>query len=177
LSWLFYRNNTLRYLILIMVTVISIVLTSVFTEFTNRNLTYKAWVPFNYSYPALYFFVYTYQLIGMGTSGIVNVACESVIFGLLLHICCQLEILEYRLTKMAHSEDILRECVYHHNLIFKLVPYVILLLQNIWITYNINSIFHNNCSLNNIKMIETHTYTGWRFSIKFLWAGRACQAD
>ncbi|XP_018374382.1 PREDICTED: odorant receptor 46a-like [Trachymyrmex cornetzi] len=102
-----------------MATIISIVLTSVFTAVSNRNLTYKAWVPFNYSYPALYFLVYTHQLIGMATSGIVNVACESVICGLLLHICCQLEILEYRLTKMTHGEDVLRDCVSHHNRIFE----------------------------------------------------------
>ncbi|XP_012057565.1 PREDICTED: odorant receptor 46a, isoform B-like [Atta cephalotes] len=113
------QNSTLRYLILIMATIISIVLTSVIMEFSNRNLTYKAWVPFNYSYPALYFLVYTHQLIGMATSGIVNVACESIICGLLLHICCQLEILEYRLTKMTHGEDVLRNCVSHHNRIFE----------------------------------------------------------
>lgn len=126
----------MRYLIIVMAAIISVILTSVFTEFTNRNLTYKAWVPFNYSYPALYFLVYTHQLIGMATSGIVNVACEGVICGLLLHICCQLEILEYRLTKLAHSEDILRDCVCHHNRIFELVSYVILFLQKIGITYN-----------------------------------------
>ncbi|XP_018337236.1 PREDICTED: odorant receptor 46a-like [Trachymyrmex septentrionalis] len=113
------QNSTLRYLILIMATIISIVLTSVFTELSNRNLTYKAWVPFNYSYPTLYFLVYTHQLIGMATSGIVNVACESVICGLLLYICCQLEILEYRLTKMTNGEDVLRDCVSHHNRIFE----------------------------------------------------------
>lgn len=122
-----------------MATIISIVLTSVFTELSNRNLTYKAWVPFNYSYPALYFLVYTHQLIGMATSGIVNVACESVICGLLLHICCQLEILEYRLTKMAHGEEVLRDCVSHHNRIFELVPYVIMLLFEKFELYVIQS--------------------------------------
>lgn len=131
---LFYRNNTLRYLTLIMVAIISMILMSVFTAFTNRSLTYKAWVPFNYSYdnvPVLYFLVYCHQLIGMATSGIVNVACESVICGLLLHICCQLEILEYRLTKMAHDENILHDCIYHHNRIFELVSYVTLLLLKV----------------------------------------------
>lgn len=111
----------LRYLSLVMMAIISIVLTSVFTEFTKRNLTYKAWVPFDYSSPVTYFLVYTYQLIGMATSGIVNVACESVICGLLLYICCQLEILEHRLTKITHSQHILQDCVRHHNHIFELV--------------------------------------------------------
>ncbi|KAM0734593.1 Odorant receptor 46a, isoform A [Formica fusca] len=113
------ENNTLRYLILVMMAVISIVLTSFFTEFTKRNLTYKAWMPFDYSSFAVYFFVYIYQLIGMATSGIVNVACESVICGLMLYICCQLEILEYRLTKITHSQHVLHDCIRHHNYIFE----------------------------------------------------------
>nr|XP_012230862.1 PREDICTED: odorant receptor 46a, isoform A-like [Linepithema humile] len=113
------QNNTLRYLIIVMMSITSIVLTSVFMDFTNRRLTYKAWVPFNYSSTGSYYLVYTHQMIAMSTSGIVNVACESIIFGLLLHICCQFEILEYRLTKITHDEDILRDCINHHNRIFE----------------------------------------------------------
>ncbi|XP_014470127.1 PREDICTED: uncharacterized protein LOC106742051 [Dinoponera quadriceps] len=113
------QNNTLRYLILVMMSITSILLTSFFTVLTERNLTYKAWVPFNYSSSSVVFFlVYSYQLIGMSTSGIVNVACESIICGFLLHICCQLEILEYRLTKISRNRDVLGDCVYHHNRIF-----------------------------------------------------------
>lgn len=85
----------------------------------------------------------------MATSGIVNVACEGIICGLLLHICCQLEILEYRLTKFAHGEDILRDCICHHNRIIELVSYVILFLRKIGITYNTKPYFR---SLNNTKM-------------------------
>ncbi|XP_071572213.1 odorant receptor 46a-like [Temnothorax nylanderi] len=113
------KNSTLRYLMVILSAIISIIVTSVFTAFMSKNLTYKAWVPFNYSHPVLYFLVYCHQLIGMATSGIVNAGCEGMICGLLLHLCCQLEILEYRLTKMADDENILRDCVYHHNRIFE----------------------------------------------------------
>ncbi|KAF3054549.1 Odorant receptor 017 [Nylanderia fulva] len=113
------ENSTLRYLIIVMMAIISVVLTSFLTVFKKRNLTYKAWFPFDYSSPAIYFFVYVHQLIGMATSGIVNVACESVICGLLLYICCQLEILEYRLTKITHNQRMLHDCIRHHNQIFK----------------------------------------------------------
>lgn len=111
----------MRYLILVTMSVTSIILTSVFTELAKRNLTYKAWVPFNYSSPVIFPFMYTYQLIGMSTSGIVNVACESLICGFLLHICCQFEILEHRLTKITRGEEVLGDCVRHHNLIFESV--------------------------------------------------------
>lgn len=60
-------------------------------------------------------------MIAMSTSGIVNVACESLICGFLLHICCQFEILEHRLTKLSCSQNILGDCVRHHNRIFELV--------------------------------------------------------
>ncbi|XP_020291766.1 odorant receptor 46a-like [Pseudomyrmex gracilis] len=113
------RRSTLRYLIIVLGAIISVIATSVFLEFKKRNLTYKAWIPFDYSNFVVYFLIYSYQLVGMATSGIVNVACESVISGLLLHICCQLEILEYRLTKLTHSENILPDCIRHHNLIFE----------------------------------------------------------
>lgn len=93
---------------------------SVSQDLLNRNLTYKAWIPFNYSSPAVYLAVYIHQLIAMSTSGIVNVACESLFCGFLMHICCQFEILEYRLTKLIHDQN-MGDCVYHHNRIFELV--------------------------------------------------------
>lgn len=99
----------------------SIISMSFSTDLMNRNLTYKAWIPFDYSSSAIYFVVYTHQLIAMSTSGIVNVACESLLCGFLLHICCQFEILKYRLTKLTHDENSLRDCVCHHNRIFELV--------------------------------------------------------
>lgn len=128
--WLFFRNNTLRYLFIVIIAIMLTVLMSVLTEFTKRNLTYKAWIPFNYSSFPVYFLMYTHQLIGMATSGIVNVACESLICGLLLQICGQLEILEYRLTKLVHGEYIMNDCIRHHNLIFESVFLVIYLFQN-----------------------------------------------
>ena len=117
---LFCRNNTLFCLVLVGSTCGIIVLTSLFTNFRTGELTYKAWLPFNYSSPALFFFVYTHQLISIITGALVNLACDCFICGLLLHICCQIEILDYRLNK-SHTWENLRNCVRHHDLIFKLV--------------------------------------------------------
>ncbi|XP_018374371.1 PREDICTED: odorant receptor 46a-like [Trachymyrmex cornetzi] len=113
------QNNMRRYLIIVLMSIGSIVTMSVSTDFMKRNLTYKAWIPFDYSSPAIYFVVYIHQLIAMSTSGIVNVACESLLCGFLLHICCQFEILGYRLTKLTHDQNSLRDCVRHHNCIFE----------------------------------------------------------
>lgn len=110
-----------RYLIIVLMSISSIITMSVSTDFMKRNLTYKAWIPFDYSSPVMYFVVYIHQLMAMSTSGIVNVAYDSLFCGFLLHICCQFEILEYRLTKLTHDQNSLRDCVCHHNRISELV--------------------------------------------------------
>ncbi|KAL0116245.1 hypothetical protein PUN28_011228 [Cardiocondyla obscurior] len=115
----FIKNNTRRYLTIVVMSISSIVLMSVSTVFMSKNLTYKAWIPFNYSSPTVYLAVYIHQLIAMSTSGIVNVACESLLCGFLLHICCQFEILGHRLGKLMHDQSSLRDCVCHHNRIFE----------------------------------------------------------
>lgn len=119
----------MRYLILVMVTVIAILVSSVIMDFPKRNLTYMAWVPFNYSGATTFTLVFTHQMIGMAASGLVNVACESLVCGFLLQICCQFEILEHRLAKITQGQDVLRDCVNHHNLVFESVLGSILLLH------------------------------------------------
>lgn len=122
-----YRINTLQYLLIVMTSILMITLLSVSTNLLKRNLTYKAWIPFDYSSPAMFYVVYTHQLISMATAGVVNIAWDSLFCGFLLYICCQFEILEFRLTKMAISKDskyTLRDCVLHHNYIFELVSLI-----------------------------------------------------
>ncbi|XP_077264581.1 odorant receptor 4-like isoform X2 [Temnothorax americanus] len=111
------RNNTLFCFVLVESTCVCIALTSLFTNFRTGDLTYKAWLPFNYSSSALFSLVYTHQLISMATCALVNLACDCFICGLLLHVCCQIEILEYRLNK-SHTWKNLRDCVRHHDLIY-----------------------------------------------------------
>ncbi|KAL6267824.1 hypothetical protein P5V15_000896 [Pogonomyrmex californicus] len=104
---------------LVQVTVICIILNAIFMDFMKGNLTYKAWVPFDYTSPIIFGFVFTHQMIGMSITAAVNVACDSLVSGLLQEICCQLEILEYRLTKISHDQHILRNCIHHHNRIYE----------------------------------------------------------
>ncbi|XP_070518448.1 odorant receptor 94a-like isoform X2 [Cardiocondyla obscurior] len=115
----FIKRNTRRYLTVVMMSVAAMILMSVSTDLKERNLTFKAWIPFDYSSPTVYFFVYTHQLIAMYDSAIVNVSSESLLCGFLQHICCQFEILGYRLTKVKDDESFLRDCISHHNRIFE----------------------------------------------------------
>lgn len=115
----FYRTNTLWYTILIETTCACIVLTSLFTNFRKGNLTYREWTPNNYS-EMVFCVIYARQLISSTLGSLVNVACDTLICGLLLHVCCQIEILECRLKKISLGRNIMRECVHQHNSIFKL---------------------------------------------------------
>lgn len=128
---MFHRKTTLWYTILVMLTLATIILGSVHTEFTRSNLAYKAWLPFNYTRPTLFIVVYIHQMIGVTFTALMNIAYDCLIFGIILHICCQFEILEYRLTRITHGRNVLRDCIRHHNHIFELVFQVIsLIFQN-----------------------------------------------
>ncbi|KAG5326078.1 OR46A protein, partial [Acromyrmex heyeri] len=113
------QSNTLYYTILVETTCLSVAVTSLLTEFKKGNLTFRAWLPFDYSSSQLFPFVYAHQLISFTMGSVHHVACDSLICGFLVHICCQIEILEYRLRKSARDPNILRECVLQHNNIFK----------------------------------------------------------
>ncbi|XP_070518808.1 putative odorant receptor 71a [Cardiocondyla obscurior] len=116
----FIKRNTRRYLIVVMIAVVAMILMSISSDLKERNLTFKAWIPFDYSSPTVYFFVYTHQLIAMYDSAIVNVSSESLLCGFLQHICCQFEILGHRLTKVKDDQNLLGACISHHNRIFEL---------------------------------------------------------
>ncbi|KAL0116268.1 hypothetical protein PUN28_011241 [Cardiocondyla obscurior] len=111
--------NTLRYTVLVEATCACVALTSLFTDFRKGNLTYREWTPYNYTSEAIFCVIYVRQLISTTIGSMVNVACDSLICGLLLHVCCQIEILECRLKKISHGQNSLRDCVRQHDCIFK----------------------------------------------------------
>ncbi|KAL6422685.1 hypothetical protein ACFW04_010728 [Cataglyphis niger] len=113
-------TNTVCYTILVETTCVCITMTSLLTEFRKRSLTYRAWLPYDYNSSTIVFcLTYAHQLISLTAGSLVNVACDSLICGLLVQICCQIEILEYRLSKISNNHNNLRDCVCHHNLILK----------------------------------------------------------
>lgn len=118
---LFCRANTIHYAILVETTCACITLTSLLTDFRRRTLTFRAWLPYDYSSPVLFYITYAYQLISLIIGSILHVACDGLICGLLVHICCQIKILESRLRRIAHEPEILPECILQHNRIFEFV--------------------------------------------------------
>lgn len=117
------RNNTLCYFALIIITASYIILLSLFTQFRNGTLMYKAWLPFDSSISAVFYFAYTNQIMSLAFIGLVHPTSDSLICGLLLHVCCQIEILEYRLSNIPHGRGSLRDCVRHHVRIYEYVVF------------------------------------------------------
>ncbi|XP_028047918.1 odorant receptor Or1 [Monomorium pharaonis] len=117
--------NTLYYTILVQTTGACYIITSLLTVFRKGNLTYRAWLPYDYySSTIVYCLTYAHQLISLAIGSLVNVACDSLICGLLVHVCCQIEILECRLSKISNNYDTLCDCIRHHISILELVVYL-----------------------------------------------------
>lgn len=109
-------------MILVELTCAATAVASLLTDYRKKKLTFRAWLPFNYySSTTLFHCTYFHQLISLTVGSVLHVACDGLICGLLLHICCQIEILSYRLKKIARNPKILRDCVNQHNLISKFV--------------------------------------------------------
>ncbi|XP_072754209.1 uncharacterized protein [Anoplolepis gracilipes] len=113
------RLNTLRYTILIETSWSCSGLTSLLVDFRSRRLTYREWVPYDYSSYIVFCITYAHQFLSTFYCATVNVACDTLICGLLMHVCCQIEILEYRIKNLINKQDTLSYCVHHHNSIFQ----------------------------------------------------------
>ncbi|XP_072753281.1 putative odorant receptor 85d [Anoplolepis gracilipes] len=114
------QANMIHYAIMVETTCVCITLTSLLTDFRKRTLTFRAWLPYDYSVPFLYYITYAHQLISLTIGSVLHVACDGLICGLLVHICCQIKILESRLKRITREPDILHDCILQHNRIFDL---------------------------------------------------------
>ncbi|XP_018052205.1 PREDICTED: putative odorant receptor 85d [Atta colombica] len=91
---------------------------SLLTSFKKRQLILRGWIPYDYSSFVLFCLTYTHQYVGVISASLVNVACDSLIVGLLLHLCCQIMILQYRFKGLITGQNTLDDCVrQHHHII------------------------------------------------------------
>jgi len=118
---LIFRSNTLRYSILIASSWTVMNFMSLLTDFKHKKLRYREWIPYDYSSYMMFCVTYAHQILSTFYCASVNVACDTLICGFLMHVYCQIEILEYRLKKILTNHSILDYCIRHHNSIFELV--------------------------------------------------------
>ncbi|XP_025266018.1 uncharacterized protein LOC105249981 [Camponotus floridanus] len=113
------QKNTLYYATLVELTCAFALVTSFFRDYRKDKLPFRAWLPFNYSSPMLFEIAYVHQSISLTAGSVLQIACDSLICGLLMHICSQIEIFECHLRKIVNNSHFLRECIMQHTCISK----------------------------------------------------------
>lgn len=115
---------------LIMTTITAIAYVSILTDIPRRTLAYKAWLPFNTSIPILYWITFIYQHFCGHWGSLTSVAFDILLFGSMILICAQLNILKYRLNHIHKTltneaenkseKNYLIDCIEHHKAIYEL---------------------------------------------------------
>ncbi|XP_048267489.1 odorant receptor 67c [Bombus terrestris] len=114
------------YTIQVIFCVFSLLGTTLMGDFQSKKLMFRAWFPFDITASWFAFcMTFLYQFVGLVI--VSNGVCifDTLFAGLLLHICCQLEMLVYRLHNIEGNEiQSLKHCVWHHNKIFRFADIV-----------------------------------------------------
>nr|KAF7404149.1 hypothetical protein H0235_014843 [Vespula pensylvanica] len=115
------RFNTHSYASLISLTVSNFLLLSLITNFKKRQLTFRAWLPFDDNMtPIVFYLTYIHQILAVTIAAMIHVALDTLICNLLINICCQITILENRLTNITDErKTILKLCIRHHECIYR----------------------------------------------------------
>lgn len=111
------------------------------TEKVNVSSMVTIWL-FSNSTLSLNIYLLTVKHTIIGDS--IHAIYGSLICGLMLHMCCQIEILNYRLKSVVQNPEILRSCVIHHNFLMKFVLTINItwLKTFLFCNYNITNIRH-----------------------------------
>ncbi|XP_067203544.1 odorant receptor 46a-like isoform X2 [Linepithema humile] len=99
------------------------------------HLPYRVWLPFDTNTSLIFWIISIQQIVTVAIAGLINAGMETLVFGLFLQTCAQLEIFENRLHKLVINttasylkhvpaslnkyKTMLSECIYHHLTIYK----------------------------------------------------------
>jgi len=99
-------------------------------------LPYRAWLPYDFNITAVFLITSVQQIISLIFATVINVGTETLISGLILQMCAQIEIFQNRLRKLIISKtamhmkrfassnatsSLFSECIRHHLGIYELV--------------------------------------------------------
>ncbi|XP_033208298.1 odorant receptor 46a-like [Belonocnema kinseyi] len=93
------------------------------TGLVNVTLPFRTYQPYDVSNNALYLATYTLQLLAAFYGVLLNVTFDTMVYGFILLICAQYEILCHRLLKIEYhcSNFSIKKCVHHHVIILDLI--------------------------------------------------------
>ncbi|KAG7189249.1 hypothetical protein KM043_008809 [Ampulex compressa] len=144
----FIRMYTIRYSMLAGVSATGVTIRSVFSVI-DGNIPYRVWLPYDCTATFPFLCTVMHQMITVILGTIVNVATETLIFGLILQTCSQLEILELRFQKLAELtkattrtghlakktikvlEKTFSSCITHHLCIYNQFLDLVLVVDNV----------------------------------------------
>ncbi|XP_053982822.1 uncharacterized protein LOC128878561 [Hylaeus volcanicus] len=120
-----FRKNLIAYILSLTFCATCMVATSIGSDFKTRQLTYRSWIPYDYSSLLLFTVTYIYQATSLSVCSFYNIGADSLFSSLLIHIYCQFEILGHRLKSITKEGKVSAKlCANHHNQIYQLATKV-----------------------------------------------------
>ncbi|XP_071562534.1 odorant receptor 46a-like [Temnothorax nylanderi] len=130
----FIRTFSIRYYFLATGSVAGLTLGSILNAM-DGHLPYRIWLPWDYNIPLVFWIISSHQIITTLFACFIDVGTDTLIFGLFLQTCVQLEILGSRLHKLIINKTVrdlgrklstsnkdeveISEIVRHHLIIYK----------------------------------------------------------
>ncbi|XP_011869113.1 PREDICTED: putative odorant receptor 71a isoform X2 [Vollenhovia emeryi] len=131
----FIRSCLIKYLILASTSLTCVTIGSILSVMQG-HLPYRVWLPFDYDVPLVFLSISVHQILTTIFASAIDISTDTLVFGLFLQTCAQLEIFESRLHKLIinktvrylgghalspSSEDKMKisECIHHHLSIYK----------------------------------------------------------
>ncbi|XP_011869949.1 PREDICTED: odorant receptor Or2-like [Vollenhovia emeryi] len=130
----FIRSYSIKYSLLATGSCTCVTIGSILT-IMQGHMPYRIWLPFNFKIPIVFEIISIHQVIAVIFATMINVGTETLVFGLFLQTCAQLEIFESRLHKLVINRTIkylehplsssnenkmeISQCVHHHLSIYK----------------------------------------------------------
>ncbi|XP_023247721.1 odorant receptor 13a-like [Copidosoma floridanum] len=93
------RKVAISLLCLCEITGIFLVIAPLFKDTENQELPYKVLLPYDISNPLFYWLTFFHHTIGAATFTAISITTDALIIGFMLHVCAQLDLLQFRLTR------------------------------------------------------------------------------
>ncbi|XP_076679568.1 uncharacterized protein LOC143374903 [Andrena cerasifolii] len=158
------ETNIFLYILLVQVSV-AVTFCAGLQNIKSRLLPFRIWTPYNYTSLYSYSLTYVQELLAWSVGSFTNVACDSLLSGLLIHINSQIEILGCRLRAIKRGDkESAKSCVRYHNSIyrfatminkeFRMVIFVQFMASTLVVGFNLYEISRiNNLSPRMLNMI------------------------
>lgn len=121
---LFFCRTITKFLWLYMIIVQPVQIRELINNVPLRKLPWNGFALYDMSSWRVYFLALACELLSVNNNIIVTLSHDSLVAGLLLQLCAQLDILKQQITNIPLRKDssqfkIISKCVDHHNVIFR----------------------------------------------------------